>query len=258
MKTAASPIGAERDNKPVNQHHDPQPAPESVSGFRDLVGIAGRSTYLLLALLALLILYPYAPADSDRLLFGFINSAILITAVHAVSAARRHVATALVLAIPTLTLQWLHLGGSGAATGLMFGVSVSVFYLYTIAHVLAYVLGAGPVTADKLHAAVSTYILIALLWMVFYGIVEGLVPGSFMIGEHAEAGEPPNWRDLLFFSFTTLTSTGYGHIIPASRYAQSFAILEQLSGIFFVAILIARLAGLYQPSSSRRRGGPPP
>lgn len=242
----------------MDQQNQTQSAADSISGFRDLVSFAGRSTFLLLALLALLILYPYAPANADRLLFGLINSAILITAVYAVSASPRHVVTAFVIAVPSLTLQWLHISGSLAVIGLLFGVCVSIFYLYTIARVLAYVLGTGPVTADKLHAAVSAYILIALLWMVFYGIVDGFVPGSFVTGNLPGAGTPPNWRDLLFFSFTTLTSTGYGHMLPASRNAQSLAILEQLAGVFFVAILIARLAGLYQPGGQRRRSGPSP
>ena len=60
---------------------------------------------------------------------------------------------------------------------------------------------------------------------------------------------------MLFFSFTTLTSTGYGEIVPTAGHAQSLAILEQLAGVFYVAILIARLAGLYQPGASRRPTG---
>jgi hypothetical protein len=56
---------------------------------------------------------------------------------------------------------------------------------------------------------------------------------------------------LLYFSFTTLTTTGYGDITPVSRHSQSLSILEQMAGTFYVAILIARLAGLYQSSASK-------
>lgn len=232
---------------------------EAISGFRDLLGFAGRSTFLLLTLLALLIVYPYAATGSETLLFGIVNSMILFTAIYAVSASRSVVVRGLLLAIPTLALQWLHISGAGAAIDLVFGIALSGFYLFTLAHVLAYVLGPGMVTADKLHAAVSAYILIALLWMVFYGVVDGLAPGSFLVGDRSSAHVPLSWQDYLFFSFVTLTSTGYGHVVPASRSAQSFAILEQLSGVFFVAVLIARLAGLYRPgNTTRRRGSLPP
>lgn len=243
----------------MDQQHRSEAAEAAISGFRDLLGYAGRSTFLLLTLLGLLIVYPFAPAGAERVLFGLFNSLILFTAIYAVSASRPVVVRGLLLAVPTLALQWLHVSGAGAAIDLVFGIALSGFYLFTLAHVLAYVLGPGTVTADKLHAAVSAYILIALLWMVFYGIVDGLSPGSFLVGDRGDAQDPLLWQDYLFFSVTTLTSTGYGHIVPASRYAQSFAILEQLSGVFFVAVLIARLAGLYRPgNSTRHRGGRPP
>jgi hypothetical protein len=52
---------------------------------------------------------------------------------------------------------------------------------------------------------------------------------------------------LLYFSFTTLTTAGYGDITPVTDQARSFVMIEQFSGVFFVGILIARLAGLYPP-----------
>jgi Ion channel len=129
---------------------------------------------------------------------------------------------------------------------------VAAFYAFTVANVLGYVLGSGPVTGDKLHAAVAAYILTALLWTALYALVDHLVPGSFSVRGTSDLDAPLRWKELLFFSFTTLTSTGYGRIVPIADHTQSLAILEQLAGVFYVAILIARLAGLYQPGASRR------
>jgi hypothetical protein len=131
-------------------------------------------------------------------------------------------------------------------------LTVAAFYVFTVVNVLGYVLGPGPVTGDKLHAAVAACILTALLWTALYALVDHLVPGSFSVRGTSDLAAPLSWKNLLFFSFTTLTSTGYGGIIPAADHAQSLAILEQLAGVFYVAILIARLAGLYQPGASRR------
>jgi Ion channel len=95
-------------------------------------------------------------------------------------------------------------------------------------------------------------ILLGVAWASLYGLADNLIPGSFMIdGGRSDAAHPPTWKDLVFFSFTTLTTTGYGNSVPVAPHAQSLAILEQLTGTFYVAVLIARLAGLYQPGASK-------
>ena len=158
----------------------------------------------------------------------------------------------LALAAPALTLQWLYtLSGSPIVADLLC-LMVAAFYAFIVANVLGYVLGSGPVIGDKLHAAVAAYILRALLWTALYALVDHLVPGSFSVSGTSDLDAPLSWKELLFFSFTTLTSTGYGRIIPTAGHAQSLAILEQLAGVFFVVILIVRLAGLYQPGALRR------
>lgn len=78
------------------------------------------------------------------------------------------------------------------------------------------------------------------------------MPGSFVnVLEHRRPAAA-EWRQFVFFSFTTLTTTGYGDIVPVKGRAQSAAILEQLMGLLYVAISIARLAGLYRPGSAGR------
>jgi hypothetical protein len=102
-------------------------------------------------------------------------------------------------------------------------------------------------TTDKLWGAAAAYMMIGVLWMYFYGIVQHLHPGSFSVGGTAK---PLSAIDLLYFSFTVLTSTGFGDISPVTPQARAICVLQQIVGILFVAILIARLAGVY-PSSDR-------
>jgi hypothetical protein len=61
----------------------------------------------------------------------------------------------------------------------------------------------------------------------------------------------PQFADLVYFSFTVLTSTGFGDIVPVLRYARGLCVFEQLTGALFLAILIARLAGIYPPRGGR-------
>jgi Ion channel len=85
---------------------------------------------------------------------------------------------------------------------------------------------------------VAVYLLLGLLWGVWYEIIELLQPGSFAVAsQKAQAGLP----QLAYFSFTTLTTLGFGDIVPLSPLARSLVILEALVGQLFPVILIARL-----------------
>jgi hypothetical protein len=126
-------------------------------------------------------------------------------------------------------------------------ISYVVILILTIGEVFRYILRKGPVTADKLHGALAGYIMIAFLWTFIYALIESFTPGSFTLEKVYSADDPHAFYRLLYFSFTTLTTAGYGDITPVTDQARSFVMIEQFSGVFFVGILIARLAGLYPP-----------
>jgi len=121
--------------------------------------------------------------------------------------------------------------------------------LYTAASVLSFVLDEGAVGIEHIFGAICAYILIAMSFGTLDFILELTQPGSFS-GVHMEphAGERP-WGQFLYFSFTTLSTVGFGDIYPNTARARSFVILEQLVAVFYVAILISRLTGMYTPTS---------
>ena len=129
----------------------------------------------------------------------------------------------------------------------MFGAAL---YAVTIAYMLLYVFQPDVMTADKLFGAAAAYLMLGVLWMFLYALIGNYYPDSFAV-----AGVPaaPEVVDLLYFSFTVLTSTGFGDIVPVTRQARAICVLEQLTGALFVAILIARLAGVYPPTGRRGR-----
>jgi len=97
-------------------------------------------------------------------------------------------------------------------------------------------------TADKLFGAAAGYLLLGILWADIYGLVQYMDPEAFGGG----AGSPlRSYYDLVYMSFGCLTSNGAGDILPMGSRVRSLVILEQLTGTLFVAILIARLAGIY-------------
>jgi hypothetical protein len=105
------------------------------------------------------------------------------------------------------------------------------------------------VTAQSIYAALSSYLLIGLMFSSFFGALGYLVSGPFF-----SDGQPVSSQTLQYFSFTTLTTLGYGDFTAAGSLGRALAVLEALAGQVFLATLVARLVAAY--SGSRRR--PPP
>lgn len=209
-----------------------------------------RCFYLFVLLLALITAVPFIePSVQGRLLVNIVNAFVVIATVAAVGRTVLSFVIVLLLAGPTLFFQYLGITGGDVeqiAMSWAFGASL---YAITIVYLLSYVFQPEVMTADKLYGAASAYLMIGVLWTYLYGLVDHRYPGSFMVGGVKSAVA---LLDLLYFSFTVLTSTGFGDITPLSRQARAVCVAEQLVGALFIAILIARLAGVYPPMERRR------
>jgi hypothetical protein len=208
-----------------------------------------RCFYLFVVLLALVGVVPFVePTPTGRLAISAVNLFIMIAAVAAVGRTVLSFVIILLLAGAALASQYLGMSWGDAqhvVHSWMFGAAL---YAVTIAYMLRYVFQPDVMTVDKLFGAASAYLMLGALWMFLYALIGNYYPGSFAV-----AGAPvtPETLDLLYFSFTVLTSTGFGDIVPVTRQARAICTLEQLTGALFVAILIARLAGVYPPPGRR-------
>jgi len=202
-----------------------------------------RCFFLFLALLALLIAMPFLfDIVYGRRIISFVNVMVLVTAVAAVASSRLSFVIAIILGLPTLGFQILALqSGSPGHFALSWGFG-AVFYAFTLVHLLHYVLRRDRMTADKLYGAVAAYIMVAILWAFLYGVLEYFYPGAFAFNGSAKA---LNVAELIYFSFTALTTAGFGDITPALIQSRFLTILETVTGVMYVAILIARLTGVY-------------
>ena len=118
------------------------------------------------------------------------------------------------------------------------------------AALLYYVLDWHPITTDKVFGAVAAYVLIAFTFACVFGLLQQVQPGAF----YAAPVHAPNqldWSAMMYFSFTVLTSTGFGEITPVTRMARALIVIEQVVGVMYVAFLIARLANLYGTQGHR-------
>lgn len=123
------------------------------------------------------------------------------------------------------------------------------FYLFAIYNMLKYVLSPGQITLDRIFASLTAYMTMALFWSLIYRVLYLLEPHSFRFDSTIQRADVP-FYDFVYFSYATITTTGYGDIVPNTHQVQSFAIVEQMVGVLYVAILVARLTNLYAPGAS--------
>ena len=202
------------------------------------------SLLLLVSLVALLLVAPqvdglFLPAYVVTILFAL----VLFAALNATAGAgwQRVLPTALGLAWITLSVWNTTVGSPGAELGSQLVFIVFASFIITL--LIRRIVSADRVNFEVVCASPSVYLLIAIAWAVSYDVMETLSPGSFAASrEVSEIG----FAGFMYFSLTTITTLGYGDITPVRATAGIWATLEAVTGVFFMAILVARLVSLYR------------
>ncbi len=207
----------------------------------------GPCTGLLLSLLALILLYPYFQGGIvARISLAILFLLVLLGSAFSIRGSRVALILKAAFGVLGVALEWTAIWKQNSAMLSLAGLPYAAFLVITIGEVLDYILKRGPITSDKLHGALAGYIMLAFVWAFLYAWIERLSPGSFG-PNRIDLGQPGAFFQLLYFSLTTLTTTGFGDITPMTNPARSFVMIEEFAGLFFVGVVIARLAGLYPP-----------
>jgi hypothetical protein len=209
-----------------------------------------QPSFAMVLVLALsLALYPFA--DSARWLHQLVQL-IDIVAVLMIVRTLRHSAVIFqsgwLIAIPLMALQaaFLFWPASSRVAAALHAVQI-VFHGYAVLALMSYVLRDEIITLDELFAIAAVYVLMALVWASAYALVQQFDPSAIFINPSNNTKAYVSFADLVYYSMTTLSSTGYGEITPVSPAARALAMLQQWIGVMFVAIVIARLTSLYRP-----------
>lgn len=215
----------------------------------------GKFTYLLGSLLSLLIVAAFIGSDRASVtVFCLLVAAVLLTAV--VCACRRHrtLGAGLALVVPILVLNV-----TGYVTGYVTGnltvfvihnVMVIAFFAFVSYHLLCAVLDEREVTIDTIVGAVCLYLLAGLFWTYLYSTIILLSPAAFQLTTTVDPMSTSpfgraGFQQLVYLSFVTMTTLGYGDITPVSAPARTAGYLQAIFGQFFLAVLVARLVALY-------------
>jgi hypothetical protein len=201
------------------------------------------SAVLLFAQLAGVLLYPLMEgSEAGRPLLSLFGIAILGLVLLAVRTLPAVTWVAVLLAIPAAVLLVIQ-AVSGDDTLLPYSSALeAVLYFYAAGGLIAYMLADHEITRDELFAVGATFTLVAWGFAYAYTVCQAIEPQSFTAAV-APNGER-TWVELLFLSFTTLTSTGLSDVIPVKPFARGMVMIEQIAGVSYIAVLVSRLVGL--------------
>ena len=210
-----------------------------------MVSFARRepSAVLLAAQLAAVLLYPlFEGGSAGRALLSVFGIAILGLVLLAVRSTPGLSWAVALLAIPATVLLVIQ-AVSGSDTLLPYSSALeAVIYFYAAGSLIAYMLADHDITRDELFAVGATFTLVAWAFAYSYTVLQAIEPGSFTAAVDPAADR--SWMELLFLSFTTLSSTGLSDVVPIKPFARAVVMLEQVAGVAYIAIVVSRLIGL--------------
>jgi hypothetical protein len=201
------------------------------------------SAVLLVTQLAALLLYPFMEtSDAGRALFSLFGILVLGLVFLAVRRSPAHTWVAVLLGLPaTILLLIQAVTGDDDLLPYSSGFE-AVLYFYAAGALIAYMLEDHEITRDELFAIGATFTLVAWAFAYTFTVVQAIEPGSFTAA--IDPGDDRSWMELLFMSFTTLTSVGLSDVVPVKPFARGVVMIEQVAGISYIAVLVSRLVGL--------------
>jgi hypothetical protein len=215
---------------------------------------------VLFALLLCVILIP--PYFENALWIGdfwrWLFTLVLLWALYTVAGSRRVLILAALMLVPTMASTWLADPGQEIYLAYVDNITNIIYFTLICAFLGQYILTTRRVTLEVIFAAMCLYMILAILWAAIYTNLELYYTNAFTFnGQLAvDAGvvQESVFRQMIYFSFVTLSTLGYGDILPVHKVSQSWAGVEAMIGQFFIAIVIARLVSVYTVEEEESAG----
>lgn len=200
-----------------------------------------RFSYLFFTIVLLFLIRPFVEVATPlTYVTNIFLWFIIISCVWAVQEKRKRRGLVITMAIATILAGLMDVVLNNTVTQWAGSITIVLFLAYAVGSIMFYLFRQVSITTDMIMAAASEYVLIGILWTFLYYVLEAMLPGSFSL-----SGSEADPSGFLYFSFVTLTTTGYGDVLPISVQARSLSILEMITGQLFIAITLARLVSLY-------------
>ena len=204
---------------------------------------------LLVSFILLLFIPDLFDAELSSFLSRILASFILVSSLYIVVFRRKDFVIGLLLAVPTVLSDWLPAWVvSERSQLLVFCAFKTAFLMYITFHIFRYLLNARKVDSEIIYAAICLYLLTGMTWALIYFGILLVDPGAINLMVDTRSTDSHSvtvlLQELVYFSYVTQTTLGYGELTPASDIARAFVIAQALFGQIYIAVIIARLVGL--------------
>jgi hypothetical protein len=195
-----------------------------------------RFIYIIFAIILVLLVNPFIrPLGLIGHLFStLLLSMIPLASAYALTEDRKKAIIVLLIAAPFVILDGLNVFFTNRPLMIVAYSFGTILYFYIVILLVKNLLSIRVITADLIFCAISIYLLIGVMWAGIYIVLDGISPGSFS-----------ETTDLLYFSFVTLTTVGFGDVAPLSVLSRRLAVFEAAMGSIYMAVIIAMIVGRY-------------
>ena len=201
-----------------------------------------KFTILLVALVTVTLLHGVAGQLNAGYAVVEVTTLVVNAAgLYAVCRMRRHVLIGGALMLCTLVANLMNVAtGMSSPRWIALDAAMSAALNgYFVALILLEIFDGRRIKGDDILGSICAYLLLAIFWASIYSLVQVFVPGAFAVG--GEVVERLAEHRLVYFSFVTLSTLGYGDVTPAAPIVQDLAVLAAVSGVFYLATLVAVL-----------------
>jgi voltage-gated potassium channel len=214
--------------------------------------VRGNFAYLLISLLGFLlltsVLAQYPAIGGDQILMFVIEATLIVGIWSLVRQRFWFMAGVVLIAIGAMNILLEMIIHHSWAPYINLIVAL-LFYLFTTVIAFRSLLTGNRINLNMIMGSICVYILVGISWSIFYFFVSVIHPGAF--NGVTEIGAKQQFYDLLYYSFVTLSTLGYGDITPVTPIARTLAYIEALFGQFYIAILVASFVGMHISRSSK-------
>lgn len=225
--------------------------------------IRGRVVYLLALVILVQTIYPITADNSPLglIVYQILYGCLLFAGILVASDTPFYTRLLIFLGIAWMVTALVYTFNLKALWAQLASYIVLVAFQTMVINVLLqFVFRARVVNRDVIYAAVAVYFLLGALFVPIYGLIEtyyftGTGMNAFSDAQ-VDPTQPFPWQNLVYYSYATLTTMGYGDVLPLTPWARSMASLEAIIGVLYVTIIMARLVGLYAADESEEQSKP--
>ena len=219
-------------------------------GFLRLV--LGSTKYKMFNFMASIIILLILSAVLEGTKYGYIvlntaSTIVFVLGVYTASRSKRNVIILIILGLPLLLSEWVFTKSPET-------IFASVlFFLFIIGTIMDHILHTEEVTIDTLYGAACAFLLLGLLWASIYGFLEYVSPGIIFVTNNTDIVDNLTSNEIIYYSYTTLTTLGYGDITSLTPEGRIVSVLEAIVGQLFLAFLVARLVAIYTANALKKK-----